>query len=337
MKDDSIVLHVIGKPVHGGMERIVTAYRDLGVFTSLNLRVYLCTLSFSEKRELYGAKIDFPLGWKFFGWFFLNRKSLDIIHVHTIGSLLFFMPLSLFSNSKVIYHIHSWQQTRGLSLFVLKWFKWLNITVISVNSDISDLLNKTTGISIFTLYNFIGSLRGSYNITFKCLQGREVSLGYVGRFAQEKGVLNIIHQVRILESRGFRIKMLYLFGAGSLATRVVEMLKRDCKGLEVVYREDVFSQDLIYLFDILLLPSPEESFSLVMHEALIRGIRVLAASDRLIKTVPKFYRSANCISNVGDFNMGAISVDLELKYVEQFDFDHHIRSLEKIYGLILLR
>ena len=335
MKGDSIVLHVLGRPVHGGMERIVTAYRSLGIFTSLNLRVYLISVSFSKVRELYGTNIDFALGWRFILWSILNRKSLEIIHVHTFGALLIFMPFCVLAEKKLVYHIHSWQQTRGLSLLFLKCVKGQKLTVISVNSEISEVLNKTTGISICTLYNFIGGLRGSRSVAFRGLEDQAVSLGYVGRFAKEKGVLNIVDQIKLLERKGVKIEKLYLYGAGALASRVIEILERNCKGYEVVYRKDVYNQESIYVFDILLLPSPEESFSLVMHEALTRGIRVLAASDSLIKNVPNFFQSAKCISNVGDFDMRAISVDLGLGYTERFDFEFHIRALEKIYGLIL--
>lgn len=319
------------------MERIVTAYRTLGVFSSLKLKVYLCTLSFSKRREIYGTKIDFALGWRLIVWLILSGKSLKVVHVHTMSALLIFMPLCIFSNKKLVYHIHSWQQTRGLSLLVLKVFKGLKISVISVNREISEVLIKKTGISILTLYNFIEGLNGSRNVAFKSLRDRAVSLGYVGRFTKEKGVLSIVDQIKFLECQGMRIEKLHLYGSGALTTRVMDILERDCIGLEVLYCKDVFDQKSIYVFDILLLPSPEESFSLVMHEALVRGIRVFAASDNLIKSVPSFFKSAKCISNVGDFDMQAFSVDLDSAYAERFDFKYHIRSLERMYGFIMSR
>jgi glycosyltransferase involved in cell wall biosynthesis len=100
-----------------------------------------------------------------------------------------------------------------------------------------------------------------------------VSLGLLGEIAPHKGHDDAIEAMRVLGS-GFR-----LFIAGTGPTKYVEELKKKASGIQVQLCGFMPAARFFELIDVLIVPSWEEPFGIVLLEAMASGVPVIA-TDR---------------------------------------------------------
>lgn len=104
------------------------------------------------------------------------------------------------------------------------------------------------------------------------------NIGYVGRFTQNKGIINLINSFSIISNKIHNTKLV-LVGQGTL----IKKIRRKIDDLElkrkVILKSPSFSENEIYSdIDILVLPSEKlEGFGLVVLEAFANGIPVVVA------------------------------------------------------------
>jgi glycosyltransferase involved in cell wall biosynthesis len=100
-----------------------------------------------------------------------------------------------------------------------------------------------------------------------------VTLGLLGEIAPHKGHDDAIEAMRVLGS-GFR-----LFIAGTGRTKYIEGLKNKASGMKVQFYGFMPAARFFELIDVLIVPSWEEPFGIVLLEAMASGVPVVA-TDR---------------------------------------------------------
>lgn len=107
-------------------------------------------------------------------------------------------------------------------------------------------------------------------------QDNPKNIGFVGRFVEEKGILNLIQAFKDINEEIPDTKLI-LVGEGPLKNKIVKKVKNLGLNDKVVFQKTSISEDEIYSnIDILVLPAEKlEGFGLVILEAMARGIPVV--------------------------------------------------------------
>jgi len=177
----------------------------------------------------------------------------------------------------------------------------------------------------------------NFNVT-KCLDERRNLIGFIGRFSEEKGIINLVRAIpKILSNRKDITFM--LIGEGELSDKINFLIKEYGVEEKVLVYNWVPHQELPkYLneFKLLVVPSYSEGLPNVIIEAMACGTPVLATS---VGAIPEIIKngitgfilkdnSENCISE----NILKIIEDHTLKNVSvnAYIFIKNIFSFEKI-------
>ena len=164
----------------------------------------------------------------------------------------------------------------------LKLNKW-NLSSIIIYNGISD--------------NSIISL-SKININ----KSNSIRIGYVGRLESEKYVLEL---GKLVYSLGLNISSLklYIFGSGTLRATLEDDLTSKRLNYEIIENEDELEK-IYNNFEILIVPSKLETFSLVTLEALIANKLVLTR-DQISYNIFKQYFAENItlLSNKNNINL----------------------------------
>jgi len=102
------------------------------------------------------------------------------------------------------------------------------------------------------------------------------NIGFVGRFVEEKGILNLIQAFKGINEEIPDTKLI-LVGEGPLKNKMIKIIEKLGLIDKVVFQKTTSSEDEIYSnIDILVLPADKlEGFGLVILEAMARGIPVV--------------------------------------------------------------
>lgn len=98
-----------------------------------------------------------------------------------------------------------------------------------------------------------------------------IQLCFIGRLSQEKGLLDLLHALALLKPKKINF-MLHIAGSGDDAQRISSEIRRlDLRDFVTVHGWIDGTQQFLNNMDILLVPSTEESFGLVILEAAAYG------------------------------------------------------------------
>jgi L-malate glycosyltransferase len=162
-----------------------------------------------------------------------------------------------------------------------------------------------------------------------------VVLGLLGQISPHKGHDDAIEALRLL-GPGFRLII-----AGKGDTKYVQSLKERAAGLPVKLPGFVSLPDFFEMIDVLLVPSWEEPFGIVLLEAMASGIPVIASAaggpleiiraGEGILVPPRDPRSlANAIRSIQPLRDG-IAKAARLRVEKDFDIHNTIPKVEVFY------
>jgi len=220
---------------------------------------------------------------------FIDKNNIDIIHFHWTKDINIAVLAKYFSkkNPKIVQSRHM-TMTRFKNDFYHKWL-YKNIDLMHcVTKQVRNQLEKFIPAEVLPIIkdiypgvkssvtkdDNIKTLKSKYNIN------NEFIVGIVGRIEEAKGQYLLIEAVSQLEN--FNIKVLIVGQA--MNEEYVEKLKELSRNLNI---EDKiiftgFTKDVnthMRLFDINVLATPKETFGLVIIEAMINKVCVIATNN----------------------------------------------------------
>ena len=112
------------------------------------------------------------------------------------------------------------------------------------------------------------------------------NIGFVGRFVEEKGILNLIQAFKGINEEIPDTKLI-LVGEGPLKNKMIKIIEKLGLIDKVVFQKTTRSEDEIFSnIDILVLPAEKlEGFGLVILEAMARGIPVIVSKLNIFKEI----------------------------------------------------
>lgn len=279
------IIHVLSSFKVGGAERFVI---DLGVVQSSN-NDKVTIFSTSEKKEILvseldGSEIDTFLSegsrWKDYLLLMSVFKGSQrkILHLHSPWVLRYFLPLlPLFyiKNVRIIYTRHGLNPLPGKAWGFIHFFAKPFVSKVTFVSAAGKdvfykrfkwLLDKLIVISngVYVPKDFMKSPSG------------KIRLGSVGRMVKLKGQTDLIQAVKCLDDELRKRLEIHFFGDGP-ELAILQQKAKQLENDQAVFHGMELDRDKVFgEIDILVVCSEQEGLSLVIMEAMARGIPVIA-------------------------------------------------------------
>lgn len=224
------------------------------------------------------------------------RKVWGLIqyYVEFTGVLLRYRPGVVYSNTsvnimeviisrtlraKTIVHVHEGESVVSRQLRRLVWSRPFTTKYVAVSEYVSRVLRKLLQVDSIVIYNglaqphppLVGDVRG---------ESSDWTLAVVGSICPNKGQLLAVEALASLRASGHGVTLKLIGSPDDL--EYVAAVER--KALELGVERYVHfvgerrAQDVYADIDIVLIPSREETFSLVALEAMAEGVFVVAAN-----------------------------------------------------------
>ena len=258
-------VHFISKPILGGAELV-----------ALNLAKESDSVVISIFR-LQKLKVE---GYKIYGLFFLLKNIFFIKKTfsHTPASYLFNSFLALFLRYENIFVLHC-----RLNL-IKRYLKVLRTTckgkkIICISQSVLKECRKYFKSAELHLIENIPFHRVMENNNL--LKEGPTKFFYIGRIATEKGILEFIKYLKE-SSMNNEVEII---GFGS-HDEIKLLNKINYEKLKIRGWQDN-PYKFIAKNDVIIIPSVSESFSLVLHEAILYGIRVYILDKTLLQNISK--------------------------------------------------
>lgn len=178
---------------------------------------------------------------------------------------------------------------------------------------------------------------------------RKYSVGYIGRFSEEKGVLNLIRSIPSLLEKNPNLSF-FIAGSGELGPEIENYLESKCLMSNVIFRDWVPHDELPdYLNDLklLILPSYTEGLPNIMLESMACGTPVLVTAVGAIPDIvldcetgfilknnsPEFI-TKNIEKALNYPEIDKIIINARNKLITNFNFDASKNSLKKTFQLL---
>ena len=207
--------------------------------------------------------------------------SFDVIHIHSPRALRFIAPvLLILSSAKIVYTRHG--------LDPLDSFTWRTLHKL-INSRI-DYITFVTQAGYDVFYQNHNWDRGKMCVIENgvsipqeriCNMEPPIRFGSVGRMIGLKGqvyLLNAIGHLLDTDAAFGDCLQLHFFGSGPLETLLKQQAMK-LTGTEIQFHGEEHDTEKIYsTFDVLVVASESEGLSMVIIEAMARGIPVIATA-----------------------------------------------------------
>jgi glycosyltransferase involved in cell wall biosynthesis len=269
---------------------------------------------------------------------FKTRKQIDIF-IFFMGGEMLILPiftahifrkkvLLMFSSSSI--KIHSSQNDPLVC--VLKIFQLISCTFADKLIVYADYIIKD-----YSLERWIGKIviAREHYIDFDSFKikkdylSRECIIGYIGRFSEEKGILNLLHAVSEVVIKKPDIKFLFI-GDGALR-HTIEQYIVDNNLSDTIILPGWVSHDLLadYLnkMKLLVIPSDTEGLPNVMLEAMACGTPVLATPVGGIPTIIKDGKNGFILENNSPYC-------ITLNIIKRLDDEKTVNVTGNAYQLI---
>lgn len=358
-------------PPHlGGMENAVKEISENSAKRGHQVKVFTSDIGCKnvKLKSTKNLKIYRLLGWEF-GHFpilpslffkLIKIPKDSIIHVHIAPA---FVPEIVFLVSKLrgipyVAHIHLDVRPSTKMGFLLPFYKKvflqkiLNYSskIIVPTKDYIDLVSKKYSISKNKIYIV------PYGIDlkkFKSLSGKShdpIRLLFVGRLEIQKNVPLLIRSFKKITEKNVRNIELHIVGDGEEKSKIINLIKEEKLEKKVILHGALRGKRLYKIFsnsDIFILTSRYESFGIVLIEAMVSGLPIVASNipavrnvvennktGLLVKPLPEdFAKAIEKLLNSSQLREKLIKNGLE--EVKKYSWDKIIEKFEDIYREVL--
>jgi len=175
------------------------------------------------------------------------------------------------------------------------------------------------------------------------LKKRKLIIGYVGRFSDEKGVINFIESIPNVLSNYNNLKV-YLIGGGPLEKKIKEKINKLglVKNVKIVgWVNHVKLPEWLNKMQLIVIPSYTEALPGIMLEAIYCGVPVLANNvggigDIIMDQQTGFLMTDNSPKSISEniikaleFNTEIITRDAYEKVVDEFGYNNILKKWEE--------
>ena len=217
---------------------------------------------------------------------FLNRRKVDLIHIHgDWSSLLFVKPIKYLTRAcKVVYSNHGHINVNNMSfrllIFLLKQTDMIHCTGI----ETADILERHTSKKVFFQPSGIRDNFQYQDINKRLQKRRNNIILTVANLVPVKNILFIFHLASKLQDMSF-----YIVGAGALRMFFEEEInRRDLRNVFLMGAKDDYELAKLYeRADLFLLTSYKEGFPTVVMEAMYFGLPIVSSNAGQISNLLK--------------------------------------------------
>ena len=219
---------------------------------------------------------------------YIDENNIDIIHFHWTKDINVVVLAKLLSNKKPkIIQTRHMAMTRFKDDFYHKWL-YKNIdTIHAITNQVKEQINKfiPNDISPKVKMNYIGCEASHINYTkVDTLKQKynlkdEFIVGIVGRIEQNKGQDLVIEAISSLKDLNIKLMIVGIAMQDEYLNKLKNLVKElniENKVIFTGFTKDV--NEHMQLFDVNILATPNETFGLVLIEAMANGISVIATN-----------------------------------------------------------
>ncbi len=297
----------------------------------------------------------------------IQRENITLLHCHLFRSQVFgfLLKVLFFPKLKLIFHEHgqilgpdnqSWLENK-IFLYFLKYTKSKVNLFIAVSNTISNMLiakGKIHADKIITLYNPVKLNLKNYPVSeedekqLKRLNGiteTRFLVGFVGRLVSIKGIDLYLNVARILLEKYDNL-LFAIAGDGPEKSRILSLINQINHHAEKIYFLG-YIQNIVPFYsklDCLVVPSTKEAMGLVVVEAQVMGIPVIASNLEVFNELIIDEHNGILFESQNSYNLAS---KIELLYsnkklgnniiknaqlsAQQFDIAKYLLRLELIY------
>lgn len=358
MSKKKTILHIIQNFGRGGAETAV-----VGVLN--NLSEYTNIVVAMDSRNEFGDELKydryyclnlpsyyhFPLA---IGKLrkIIKEHNVDIVH----STLYWSMILARLATPAHIPVINSIQASLSNSFeYKKKWICWLDrytynrrpCTIIGVSKDtLNDyfsFLNLTKGKN-YVLYNYVDTSRFSYQQPSKKSVDKKFRMITVGSFKLQKNQLFLLEALCKLNNKDISLD---IFGKGELQPMLEKYINENKLPVKLMGQVNNL-QDFLGTYDLFVMPSLYEGFSLAVLEGMLMNVPMLLSDIETFREQCDDTAAYFSLSDINDLvnKIQLLKEDQNLlqhlankgkeRVLQHFTLEHHLTSLRKIYAAALV-
>ena len=294
---------------------------------------------------------------KFFPFFsawklakYIDKEEIDILHFHWTKDILTAVLAKKMSQRKLkIVQSRHMRMTRFKNDIYHKWLYKNVDTIHAVTQAVAEQLEKFIPEKIRPQIElvYLGTKRVEYNekkvaqLREKYKLKKEFIVGMVGRVEEEKGQHKLIEALENLQNSDIKIFIVGSFMNVSYKKELLSQVQNAHLEEKVIFVD--FTQDIatfMQLFDVSVLATQNETFGLVIIEAMANNSAVIAtnkggpleiikdevngllfdgSSKDLSKKIQRVYENKNLLENIARNGYNSVK--------EKFDFEVQMKSL----------
>lgn len=290
---------------------------------------------------------------------YLNENEIDIIHCHSVQTMIYTVIVRAFKRKKVIWSdLHSYNfKDFGTKIFfsakfcakycdqiivgtadrkqqIIRELGIIPEKILVVNAGIDVEKFNVKQVQINYLKNSLPSIKGNKIITI------------IGRLSEEKGHIYLIRAAEVLKNKGFENLKFIIIGDGPLLSELKQVVKeKNMSKNFVFYGQTNHIPEILQDTDIAVLPALHDNMAYAILEALAMSKPVIATNVGGIPEVitnletgllipPKDHMSlATAIEFLLENETKAIEMAIKGESLIRNDFtlQQHVDSIQHIY------
>jgi len=299
-------------------------------------------------------KIDFILIIKLLN--IIKKEKVDIIHTHQEIELFYAIFLKIIRPSvKLVHHIHSFESSKSVWFIIERIICNLFVSkVIAVSNSLSNYLieNGFLERKIVTIYNVVSITNELSTKDIELFRKKinysenDFIIGMIGNFVKEKDQLTLGKAFKILLSEFKNLKLVFIGEVSGYAQQTKDLFTNLEINRNVFFTGQIpNANELIPLFDLMVLSSKTETFGIAALEALycqkpviaseIPAMIELSNNGKYFPLFPvgNYLRLAEIIrkyiKHEIDLNETKIARDYAIR---EFSIDNYVKKLAMVYN-----
>lgn len=292
------VLYFIMAPFFGGVTKVIKNI-CLKLKDENDIEIILIVSKeskeyFKEIKNITLIELDYKNKIKFLLKVFLILKKykIDIIHSHdnTTSILSYLLKFFYFRKLKIISHVHAcneWLKERGLKKILDKFFRNKYDFTIFCGEEVKKYYIENAK---YTNFKKTVVLSNSIEIkkedrVYKKNINHKLRVGYIGRISKEKGLMDFVRALKEKKDNLKNIEFI-IIGTGEEENLIKQYLKDS--DMDKYFNFIGFTSEVESYYnkiDILIVPSHTEALPMVILEAMANKILVLSMDVGSIKEV----------------------------------------------------
>lgn len=289
---------------------------------------------------------------------YLVDNKFDVVYSHLFESNIIFRICAYFAGVKVIMSFeHSQYYNKNkFQLVIDKILSLITDKIIVSTDSVLQFTSKQEKIPINKFYLITNPVilpekiknRQEFLKTYKINGDNRFIVLTLGRFSDEKNLFFLIESAKILKQQYPNLLFL-LVGYGPLKNALMEKISElDLNDYCLVIEDPLGAKNFYSISDIFVLPSIREGQSIVVYEAMMAGLPVIASnisgpSDIISNSIDGFLFDNTKVMELVDrikklYLDDRLRIDFSLrarKKVEMFDISYNVLELQKVILQIL--